>query len=516
MHMGLVTRHLPMLVRLLPLVFALVGLLIWTPRSDAAFPGENGKLAYSVLDVTGEVETDRVCSNDPNGANRSCFAIGSTDDPAWSPSGTRLAVSDLGDIYTVNPDGSGQTPLTSTGTDVVPAWSPDGAKIAFSSFRDGNWEIYVMNADGTSPTRLTNDPADDFVPNWSPDGAWIAFYSSREGNYEIYKMRPDGSGVTRLTNAGAQDTLPNWSPDGAWITFDSDRDGNFEIYKMRANGTDVTRLTSDAASDRHPVWSPDGTKIAFSSSDGRSVSAVAPDGSGRSVLFNVSSAGGIDDRIASGPDWQPIHRGYVRPKGATPTRVSLVPAYKQCTSPNRTHGAPLAFPSCNPPVTESSKVFIGIGDGTPPAAKSIGSVTVGTLVGAPGAPDDADVKLAVNITNVMNRSDSSDYTGELRLELPLRITDRFNTPSPSGFGPATVSDTSIFATVPCAGTADTTIGANCSLSATADALVPGTVREGARSIWALDELRLHDGGPDGDAETPGDNELFATQGVFVP
>src|SRR5207244_7691770 len=107
-----------------------------------------------------------------------------------------------GDIYVVNPDGSGLTPLTSgSGIDVSPAWSADGQKIAFSSNRAGNYDIYVMNADGTGVTRLTTGPADEQDPSWSPDGTQIAFtvYPTAITS-EIYKMNADGSGQTNLTN----------------------------------------------------------------------------------------------------------------------------------------------------------------------------------------------------------------------------------------------------------------------------------------------------------------------------
>jgi len=84
-------------------------------------------------------------------------------------------------------------------SDGSPSWSPDGTKIAFCSTKDGNAEIYVMNADGTGAIRLTNNPAWEDSPSWSPDGTRIAFDSSRDGNTEIYVMNADGTGQTRLT-----------------------------------------------------------------------------------------------------------------------------------------------------------------------------------------------------------------------------------------------------------------------------------------------------------------------------
>ena len=84
------------------------------------------------------------------------------------------------------------------------------ALIAFCSNRDGNKEICVLNAHGSAPVRLTNDPADDWGPVWSPDGERIAFESGRDGNREIYVMNADGTGVTNLTNSPADDRWPAW------------------------------------------------------------------------------------------------------------------------------------------------------------------------------------------------------------------------------------------------------------------------------------------------------------------
>ena len=93
-----------------------------------------------------------------------------------------------------------------------PVWSPDGTRIAFESFREGNGDIYVMNADGSGLTRLTSDPALDSSPSWSPDGTRIAFESSREGNINIYVIDADGSNLARLTDDPAVDKDPVWSP----------------------------------------------------------------------------------------------------------------------------------------------------------------------------------------------------------------------------------------------------------------------------------------------------------------
>jgi hypothetical protein len=207
------------------------------------------------------------------------------------------------EVYVTNPDGSGQTRLTNNPSlDVDPCWSADGTKLAFESDRDrqGPSEIYVMNADGSSQTRVTTDPSNDRNPKWSPVGPQIAFESNRDGNYELYVMNADGTSPSRLTNNGAFDSEPSWSPDGGKIAFVSDRDGNAEIYVMNADGSNQTRLTTNGARDSHPAWSPDGGKIAFvSDRDGNEeIYAMSPDGSGQSRL----TANGARD---ADPAWSP-------------------------------------------------------------------------------------------------------------------------------------------------------------------------------------------------------------------
>lgn len=129
-------------------------------------------------------------------------------------------------------------------------------KIAFASDRDGNWEIYVMNADGSGQTRLTKNPARDEFPDWSPDGKKIAFVSGRDGTIDTYVMNADGTGQARLTTNPADDYRPAWSPDGSKIAFMAHRDGNTEIYVMNADGSSQTNLTQNQADDWEPSWSP--------------------------------------------------------------------------------------------------------------------------------------------------------------------------------------------------------------------------------------------------------------------
>ncbi len=146
-------------------------------------------------------------------------------------------------------------------------------QIAFFSARDGNSEIYVMDADGKNQRRLTNHPAIDFSPSWSPDGKQIAFSSYRNGgNIQIFVMDSDGQHPIRLSD-GANDKNPAWSPDGQKIAFSSSlvfagfdaQEGDYEIYLMDTDGSNRRKLTDNVVQDTHPSWSPDGRLIAYES-----------------------------------------------------------------------------------------------------------------------------------------------------------------------------------------------------------------------------------------------------------
>ncbi len=207
--------------------------------------------------------------------------------------------------------------------------------------------------------------------------------------------------------------------------------------------------------------------------------------------------------------------GFPRPKGASPMYVSLVPAYQACTSPNRTHGAPLSFPSCSPPTRSPEYLTVGTPDANGAGAKSVGFLTIAVKPGnAAVEAEDADVRLAMSFTDVRLSPSLDDYTGELQARLNIRLTDSGRS-APITNPPQTVQDFQLRFTATCTATPSSPDGAACSALTTADAVLPGAVREDNRALWQLGQIDVIDGGADGDVETA-DNGIFARPGVFTP
>ena len=143
---------------------------------------------------------------------------------------------------------------------VVLAKAPETAKIVFTSRRDGNFEIYIMNLDGSDQKNLTQHRAKDTSPVWSPTGEQILFTSDRGGIEDLYLMNPDGTNVRQVFKKLIGREFPTWSPDGKALAYH--RFHTFSIYTASSDGKNETEV----ADGLWPAWSPNGSEIAFMAS----------------------------------------------------------------------------------------------------------------------------------------------------------------------------------------------------------------------------------------------------------
>jgi len=241
---------------------------------------------------------------------------------------------EVGDSFSVNPDGTGKVQLTNCGSRSAycgsPAWSPDGTKIAYQYYvynaSTGTWpytgyaEIHVMNADGSGDVNLSNNgqQAYDGSPAWSPDGTHIAFSRNPYtgtwyGPTDVYTMNANGGSLTQITHAATADQsywsgygygLPSWSPDGSRLVFYGSTIIAFGLYFANADGSGFTNFTQDQGGT--PAWSHDGVWIAFSRSaitngnGQRGIWVIHPDGTGLKQL-----SAGIATASEYAPSWSP-------------------------------------------------------------------------------------------------------------------------------------------------------------------------------------------------------------------
>lgn len=168
------------------------------------------------------------------------------------------------ELYMMDYDGMSQTRLTfNTTIDYMPAWSADGKRIAYTSYKGTEAGLYIYNPYEGVRKEVTSTGT-NFAPTFSPDGKKLAFCSTEEeGNSEIYIANSDGTRLKRLTFNNAIDTSPSWSPNSREIAFTSDRGGTPQIYIMDAEGSNVRRVSFGGSYHDAPAWSPTGDRIAY-------------------------------------------------------------------------------------------------------------------------------------------------------------------------------------------------------------------------------------------------------------
>jgi Tol biopolymer transport system component len=201
-----------------------------------------------------------------------------------------------GDNQTVNLSrGGAQT------NNLGPSLSPDRRTIAFTTDRDGNWEVYVANTDGTGePQRITyNSFAVDLAPIWSPDGKRLIYNSIRKGNWDLFVFDVQAGEEMQLTDGPSNDLTPVWSPDGKKALYQSFRDGLLQMIEIDVDAGTTTKISDGKGSDSDPVYAPDGKQIAFLSTRG-----------GNKAQLYTANADGSNVQAVSAPELVAVNQSF--------------------------------------------------------------------------------------------------------------------------------------------------------------------------------------------------------------
>ncbi len=417
--------------------------------------------------------------------------------PAWSPDGTKIAFSSDRDnpggqgyeIYAMNADGSSQARLTNFvegDKNESPDWSPDGSKIVYERVSQGIW---VMNADGSGQTELTGPTIDDRDPVWSPSGTKIAFMRAGVG---VYTMNPDGTGQTQISStagscAGAPDEHLAWSPDGTKLAFlGVGLGGDTDIYVVNANGTGETNITNFAKADCSPSWSPDGSEIAFytfrDSTEIAEVEIYKVNSDGTGPQTNLTATAGSD----AYPTWSPDGTKILYTRTGISGDVW----------------------SMNPDGTGKANLSNSAeGDAWPDWSAS------GAKIAFESDRHGAREIYTMNANGTgQTRLAEANFDGTLSALVALRVTDHGNGCGPSCAG--TLVDFSLPIPITCVTTIGG-VGSSCNAATTVNAILPGVVTAGMRAVWATPDFRIMDFGADNLAFT-GDENTFLKGGVFAP
>jgi hypothetical protein len=458
-------------------------------------------------------------------------------------------------LVSIGPDGgNGPSPA------YFDAASEDGTQVILSTDEvltepdgDANFDVYRRDGGTMRVLSATDDAGnagfDALYTGTSRDGLRVFFESAEQltaGDTDVQVDVFERSGAaitTRSAGNGAFDaTFAGAAGDGSHVLYETeekvlaqDTDSDVDVY----DSAGTTALVSTGpAGGNGPIdaffadVSDDGTRAFFTTTEsmvatdsdsaadiyertGGTTSLVSRGSTGGNGPFHASFAAASADgatlilttseQLSAGDTdavadvyAARVRTGYVRPKGASPLRIALVPAYEPCTSPNRVHGPPLAFGSCAQPQQSSQDLTMGTPDANGQPAASVGHLRLATLAGDPSTPaDEADVAVSLSITDVRESAGLADYTGEVTAALSVRLTDRD--------GSATTQDFPFDVVAQCVATA-TAEGGRCSTDTTFDAILPGAVVEGSRAIWQLQAIEVLDGS----------GGTFARQGVFVP
>jgi hypothetical protein len=390
---------------------------------------------------------------------------------------------------------------------------PSGNSLMVWTRHDGtNYRIQARfrAADGTlDATQTISDPGGDasepqvaFDPSGNALAVWSQFVAPNTRIEAAFRPAGGSFGAPLLVSAAGQNaSQPHVAMDSS---------GKAVVVWERSDGTNLRVEATVRA-----VGGPFGTVQTLSDpgQDAFEPQVAAGPNADANAAVVWTRSDGVKLRVQSARRRDVV--GFPRPKGASPLRASLVPSYQPCTSGNRTHGSPLAFPSCAPPVASSSVLTVGSPDANTFGANSVSSVLYQVLVAS------SDVRIELSMTDVRNKPSGSDYAGRVLVRSNLQITDRFNAPEFPETG--TVQTIPLQFPADCVVTAATGVGGTCSLNTTVDAVIPAAIPESQRSIWELGQIEVLDAGPNGTgyASCPptcgdGDETTFMRQGVFVP
>ena len=463
--------------------------------------------ARDVYDRSGGTTT-RVSAGAVNGnGNFNAFFAGASQDGSrvWFESREGLAAGDT-DGGCPNVNGDPVLPCTdvyeraggSDDADVVLRQRPE--RSVFRGRRLDGSKVFFRTGEGLAAS--------------DTDGSYQDIYQRSGGITTQISTGPIGNGPHDVFFGGT-------SADGARVFFQTyesliagDTDGSYQdVYERYAGDTNLVS-TGQASTNASVIASydgstQDGTKVFFDTAE---------------VLNGPDTDASVDVYSST----QTVS-GFPRPKGATPTRISFVPAYQPCTSGAFTHGPPLAYPSCAH-AQSSAVLTVGSPDANVHSAASSSAVKLRVVPGAPGPPEDSNVEFTVVVNDVLCRATNAacpgaafaDYTGRVLVQFTLRVTDKYSG-SPLVEG-ATTQDFDIEVPVQCVATASALEGGKCETTTMANALYPGAVLDTKRAIWELGQARVLDPGPNGTgfgAGCPatcgdGDETVFMREGIFIP